>query len=269
MRIDYRPPRTSTGASFSSSKKRTAESARSSSIALIALFSCLFLMIGFGSGWYFSQQSTKRAFRAAMEQNSLENSPKEERHPIPQPQPVQPVAPVAAVPPAQPSETVQPAQPSPTQTNQQQGAATPDKPLSFYENLPSGQKNTVLGSGINDKSKTPPAPTQTTQTAKPQPKPEIAPQTESTPPPSIPAPKAKPPVGGWLVQVAALSSQKDAEALKARLLAKGYTASVMETHLNDKGTWYRVRIGRQMTKEAATDIANRIGGGAKALLDQE
>lgn len=268
MRIDYRPPRTSTGTSFSSTKKRTAESARTTSIALIALLGCMFFMIGFGSGWYFSQQSTKRAFRAAMEQNSLESSPKEEQHPIPQPAPVQPVAPVAALPPAQPSETVQPAQPSATQTNQQT-VLTQDKPLSFYENLPSGQKNTVLGSGINDKSKTPLAPTQTAQATKPQPKPETAPQTESAPPPSIAAPKAQPSSGGWLVQVAALSSQKDAEALKTRLLAKGYTASVMETHLNDKGTWYRVRIGRQMTKEAATDIANRIGGGAKALLDQE
>jgi len=43
----------------------------------------------------------------------------------------------------------------------------------------------------------------------------------------------------------------------------------METHLNDKGTWYRVRIGRRMSKEAAQDIAVRIGGGAKALPDQE
>jgi len=74
---------------------------------------------------------------------------------------------------------------------------------------------------------------------------------------------------GWLVQVAAFSSQKDAENLKTKLAAKGYNASIMETHLNDKGTWYRVRIGRRMSKEAAQDIAVRIGGGAKALPDQE
>lgn len=257
MRIDYRPPRNLSNMSVSSAKQRSSGSSAGGSALFFVILAVIIFGGGFGTGWYFSQQSTKRAFRAAMEQKSLENSPKEERHPIPPP--------VAAVPPAAP---VQPAAPAPpaapaaaaTPAASQKPAPPPGLPLSFYENLPSGQKNTVLGSGINEKNKPAPPAQQATGTAPP--KPDAAPATTTQKPVAAAT-------GGWLVQVAALSSQKEAEALKTKLAAKGYSASIMETHLNDKGTWYRVRIGRRMSKEAATDIASRIGGGAKALPDQD
>lgn len=258
MRIDYSPPRRSTTGASSTGKQRSPGNSSLRSAAVIAVLGSLVFSIGFGTGWYFSQQATKRAFRAAMEQNSLESSPRPE-HPV-TPPPAPPVAAPIVAPPAAPVA----AAPGTTQTAPQKPAAPPDPatpPLSFYEALPSGQKNTVLGSGINEKAK--PAPVVPQPAAVP-PKP-----AEATAPSPQPAPVSASATAGWVVQVAAFSSQKEAETLKAKLAAKGYTASVMETNLNDKGTWYRVRIGRHMTKEAATDIASRIGGGAKALPDQD
>lgn len=263
MRIDYRPPRNLSNMSVSSGKQRSSGSSAGGSALFFVILAVIIFGGGFGTGWYFSQQSTKRAFRAAMEQKSLENSPKEERHPIPPPVPV--TEPVSPAPSAQPAAAAPPAAPATAAAPaaSQKPAPPPGLPLSFYENLPSGQKNTVLGSGINEKNKPAPpaAPPQQQPAAAAPPKPDAAPVAAPQKPAAA--------TGGWLVQVAALSSKKEAEALKAKLVAKGYNASIMETHLNDKGTWYRVRIGRRMSKEAATDIASRIGGGAKALPDQE
>lgn len=265
MRIDYSPPRTSaTGASLAG-KQRSPGNSSLRSAAVIAVLGGMVFTVGFGTGWYFSQQATKRAFRAAMEQNSLESTPLQAPA---APAPVPPPPPAAATPAAIPPLTTPPVPVAGTvPAAPQKPAATPPPagaPLSFYENLPSGQKNTVLGSGINEKPKPLPTPAQPVAPAAAPPKPADA-------PPASPSPAAAPTSGaaGWVVQVAAFSSQKEAEALKAKLAAKGYTASVMETNLSDKGTWYRVRIGRHMSKEAAMDIASRIGGGAKALPDQD
>jgi len=264
MRIDYSPPRRSPTPSLSTAKQRSSYGSTLRFVMLIASLGLLLFGIGFGSGWYFSQQSTKQAFRAAMEQQSLESSPKEEQV---SPAPVPVIPPVPAAAPTQPAVAAVPA-PTPTPPPQQKaaGSATPaGQQLSFYENLPRGQKNAVLGSGINEKAKPATAPPPTMQAAAaaaPKPAAETQVTTEKSP-------AATTAPAGWLVQVAAFSSQKEAENLKTKLAAKGYNASVMETHLNDKGTWYRVRIGRRMSREAAQDIAERIGGGAKAMPDQE
>jgi len=262
MRIDYSPPRRSPTPPLSTGKQRSSDGSTLRFVMLIASLGLMLFGIGFGSGWYFSQQSTKQAFRAAMEQQSLESSPKEERVSS------TPVPVIAPVPVAAPTQPVVAAVPTPAPPQQQKAAVTTTpagQPLSFYENLPSGQKNTVLGSGINEKAKPATAPPPTMQSAvAAAPKP--AAETQAT---TDKSPAATTAPVGWLVQVAAFSSQKDAENLKTKLAAKGYNASIMETHLNDKGTWYRVRIGRRMSKEAAQDIAVRIGGGAKALPDQE
>lgn len=265
MRIDYSPPRRSSTPPLSVGKQRSTGGSPLRFVMLIASLGLMLFGIGFGSGWYLSQQSTKQAFRAAMEQQSLESTPKEERQP-PAPLPVAAPVPVAAS--TQPVTAAAPAsapQPTPSQQKSAVSAAPAGQPLTFYENLPSGQKNAVLGSGINEKPKPVAAPAPPPQPAvTPAQKPVTETQAAAVKPP--PAPTA--PVG-WLVQVAAFSSQKEAETLKTKLAAKGYNASIMETHLNDKGTWYRVRIGRHMSKDAAQDIASRIGGGAKALPDQE
>ncbi len=251
MRIDYNEPRQSYGTPPSGlhGQRTSSSSIRRNLIGLIILVAIGFIA-GFASGWYLSQKATKRAFRAAMEQQSLESSPKEVKK---QPEQLQ-----------QPSQMQQQQLPSQSQTIQtaqvpaqqpQQASPTNQVPLSFFENLPKGQKQTVLGSGINEKAKT--VPTTTSQPAKPQ-------------PPVVPKPPDQKMANyGYLVQIAAFNSAKDAENTRKNLAAKGYSASIVETNLNDKGTWYRVRIGRHLEKEAASEIASRIGGGAKVLPDQE
>jgi cell division protein FtsN len=212
----------------------------SPNLMLLMVLAGIIFSIGFATGWYFSQQSAKRAFRAAIEQQSLESSnPKKQSEQPQQP----PVAPPQVTPAAAP--TQQP----------QQAAPTGQVPLSFFETLPKGQKQAVLGSGINEKPK--PAQPAATQ----------PPQTVKTPLKTADAKSAG--SAGYLVQVAAFNSSKEAENAKTKLSAKGYSATVVEINLNDKGTWYRVRIGRHLDKEAASEIVNRLGGSAKVLPDQE
>lgn len=242
MRIDYSEPRQSSGSSSSSisSSPRKADSSSSSNLIFMCVLAGFIFFTGFGTGWFFSQKAAKKAFRAAMEQQSLESAPKDGKKPADQ-QTQQP--PQASATPPTAITTGQPAQ---------QAAPTGQVPLSFFESLPKGQKQTtVLGSGINEKPK--PA------AASP------APQ----PPQAAKVPDAKAASSGFLVQVAAFANIKEAENTKAKLAAKGYSASISETNLNDKGTWYRVRIGRHLDKEAASEIAGRVGSGAKVLPDQE
>lgn len=243
MRIDYSEPRHSSGAPAPHAPRKAESSSGGSMLTFLVLAGAVFV-IGFGTGWFFSQKSAKKAFRAAMEQQSLESSKKQ---PDQQPS-VQP--PAVAQGADQPARTVQP---------QQQASPAGQIPLTFFENLPRGHKQTVLGSGINEKPKPamPPA-------AAP-----LAVQTTNTAPVATKPADVKNTSNGYTVQVAAFNSAKEAEAAKARLSSKGYSASVVEINLNDKGTWYRVRIGRHLEKEAASEIASRIAGGAKILPDQE
>jgi cell division protein FtsN len=252
MRIDYNEPRQSFGTppTGGHGQRTSSGSIRRNLIGLLILVAIGFVA-GFTSGWYLSQKATKRAFRAAMEQQSLESSPKALKK---QPEQLQ-----------QSAQAQQQQLPSQNLTNQtaaqapaqhpQQASPTNQVPLSFFENLPKGQKQTVLGSGINEKAK--PAPASLPQTPKP------------SPPVSTKPVDAKMANTGYLVQIAAFNSAKEAENTRKNLAAKGYSASIVETNLNEKGTWYRVRIGRHLDKEAATEIASRIGGGAKVLPDQE
>jgi cell division protein FtsN len=194
---------------------------------------------GFGFGWYFSQQSTKKGFRAALEQQSLESQPADSQQ---KPASKESQEAVAAPNQASPSEPL---------------------PLSFFENLPKGSKETrpVLGSGINEQ----PVPAKNTAASQP--------TTEEKPVATDPVqPKQpqdnKPQTATYLVQVASLSSLKDAEATKARLATKGYSATIAEVDLGEKGYWYRIRVGRHLDINAATDIASKIGDGATVVPDR-
>lgn len=243
MRIDYSEPRQSGGSSnFTTHSQRKAKPPSViPNLMVLLVLAAVFFGTGFGTGWYLSQQSAKKAFRAAMEQQSLESTPKITTKQPDQPQP-QPASP-------------QPQAPGAAAQQPQQAAPTAQIPLSFFETLPKGQKQAVLGSGINEK----PKPAQ--------------PASAQSPQPTAPAPKATDvktaPPAGYLVQVAAYNSSKEAENAKAKLSTKGYSATIVEINLNDKGTWYRLRIGRHLDKNAATEIASRLGGGAKVLPDQE
>ena len=100
-----------------------------------------------------------------MEQQSLESAPKDTKK---QPeQPVQQASPAGQTPPA----VIPPGKPA------QQASPTGQVPLSFFESLPKGQKQTVLGSGINEK----PKPTTTAASQPPKP---AAPATKAPAPQS-------------------------------------------------------------------------------------
>ena len=52
----------------------------------------------------------------------------------------------------------------------------------------------------------------------------------------------KPP-GKFCIQIASTQVQKEAEALKAKLVKKGLPVYVTESAIKDRGTWFRVRAG--------------------------
>ncbi len=76
--------------------------------------------------------------------------------------------------------------------------------------------------------------------------------------------KAEPPrptarAGGksWSVQVNATKDQATADRLVSRLTELGYQAFIVRVRLADD-TWYRVRVGRFPTMEAATAVVMRL-----------
>lgn len=255
MRIDYSEPKKSCSSPQPSHNRPRQES--SGGVLFVAFFTGLICLgIGFGSGWMLSQRSAKKGFKAAMEQQSLENSPQQAKaQPLPQ----------------------HPAPPSPTQPPQAavSGGASPtsDAPLSFYKTLPSGQKNNVMGSGINAKEDKPAKqplqaamPANANRPATPQDDDNAQKQ-----PPQAAAAKAanRQDSNGLTVQVASYSLRSEAEILRSKLAAKGYNVSIVESHLGDKGTWYRVRVGKRLDPDAAKELAGKIGKGAIAIPDRE
>jgi len=75
--------------------------------------------------------------------------------------------------------------------------------------------------------------------------------------------------GSFTVQAASLSLKSEAETLKNKLAGKGYGAYITESNLGNKGTWYRVRIGKGMQQDAAKELANKLGKGAMAVPDKD
>lgn len=258
MRIDYSEPKKSCSSPQPSQNRPRKES---SGGALIAAFisGLLCLGIGFGSGWMLSQRSAKKGFKAAMEQQSLENST--------QPAKIQPL-------PQQPA-TPQQSQAGGTATQPATsgGAQPADPPLSFYKNLPSGQKSNVMGSGINTREDKPAKqplqaamPANLTRPAAPQ----NDENAQKQPAQNTPAkPGSRQESNGFTVQVASYSLKSEAETLRSTLAAKGYNVGIFESHLGDKGTWFRVRVGKRLDQDAAKDLAKKLGKGAIAIPDKE
>ena len=78
MRIDYSEPKKSCSVPAKGSQSRPRqESSSSGGLFAIVITGILCLGIGFGGGWMLSQRSTKKAFKAAMEQQNLESSPQQ------------------------------------------------------------------------------------------------------------------------------------------------------------------------------------------------
>jgi cell division protein FtsN len=203
-----------------------------------------------------SQRSAKKAFQAAMEQQSFENSPQQEK--------VQP----AQQQPASPAITQQP---QPSGTGGAKTAADPQ--LSFYKTLPSGQKNNAMGSGFNspdDKTGKQPLhaamPTNIIRQTPPQK--EENPQKQA--PQSVATKTAtRQNSSSFTVQVASYSLKSEAETMRNKLAAKGFNTAIVESHLGEKGTWYRVRVGKRLDQDAAKELAEKLGKGAIATPDSD
>lgn len=266
MRIDYSEPKKSCSSSPQPGQNRPRKESSGGVLITAFITAVICLGIGFGSGWMVSQRSAKKAFKAAMEQQSLENTPQQ-----PKPQPAQQ--------PAAPSQTAAAAAPQ-AQTG---GAAPPpaaggdkpaaEPPLSFYKTLPSGQKSNVMGSGINAKEEK--AAKQPLQAAMPAniarpgtPQGDESPAKQAPQPPAAKAPARQEP-GGLTVQAASYSLKSEAEALRSKLAAKGYNVNIVESHLGDKGTWYRVRVGKRLEPDAAKELAGKLGKGAIVIPDKD
>ena len=98
------------------------------------------------------------------------------------------------------------------------------------------------------------------QTASPKQQVQKVPDKPSSPP--------QPPAEGdrkYTVQVASVKDKTEAESLKAKLVAKGYNAMVIEVKVPDKGVLYRVRAGRHMEQRDAQHLAEKLGSGAIAV----
>jgi DedD protein len=88
--------------------------------------------------------------------------------------------------------------------------------------------------------------------------PASAPATSQAPAPvAQPAPAATKVLSGWVVQLAALSKQDNALALRERLRTLGYTAFVEEIK-TAKGMQYRVRVGPELERTNADNLRNRL-----------
>jgi len=257
MRIDYSEPKKSYVSTQGPARPRKEPGGYFTTVLVIT--GVLTFIAGFGTGWFLSQKSAKRSFQAATEQNSLENYPKPEA--VPPPKPAQPVQPAPQSQPQQdPAAAEQPHASSGTQA---------EPSLSFYKSLPSGQKGNVLGSGINtkdDKGKQP------LQAAIPSNLYRAPAADTPKPPADKPAgtdkPAARHPEGNSLtVQVASFPLRSEAETLKNKLAGKGYNAYISESNQGDKGTWYRVRVGRKLDQEAAKELAGKLGKAALVIPD--
>jgi len=263
MRIDYSEPKQAYVTPQGKNRPRKEPLGLFTIIVIVT--GVITFIAGFGTGWLLSQRAAKKAFQAATEQTSLENSPRQET-PQPPVKPQQQAPQATAAPQQQLPGTSDTQASSPTQT-------TPEPPLSFYKTLPNGQKSNVLGSGINTKDEKGKQPLQaaipSNLTRQPQPG---ADTTKAATDKTQAAPEktsARQDAGGFTVQVASYSLRSEADTLKNKLAGKGYSVSIVESNQGDKGTWYRVRVGRRLEQDAAKELAGKLGKGAIAIPDRE
>lgn len=151
-------------------------------------------------------------------------------------------APAAVPPPA----TIAPA---PKPEPKAQAAAKPAEDLSYYDTLAkgSGKKNAAKKA----ETAATPAPAAVTKTAEPVAEAAAAPVATAT---SAPAAHAG---GAIAVQVAALASKSDAEAIARRLSGKGYAAYVLTADAGAKPV-FKVRVGNYASADEAQRVSRRL-----------
>ena len=139
--------------------------------------------------------------------------------------------------------------------------------LTFYKTLPAGGKG-VIGSGLNPKKPEPVPGAQRRVPAAP-PAPAAQPSSPAAPQPATPS-AAVPPQeeqeanSRFVVQLASYREKQEAERTQARLSGKGIAAYLLESK-RDNGVWYRIRVGKHLTKTEAEELAAKAGKGAVVL----
>lgn len=185
--------------------------------------------------------------------------------PAPDPAPVPAAAVTAAVPPV--TEAPAPAPPA-AATPKAQAAAQPARPeaepvdeLSYYDALSKGDKGRARAT-----AKTTEATAKTTEQA--------AKTTEAAPKPAAAVAAAVPPAiddapvaaparpagesgGAIAVQVAALTSRSDAEAVARKLSGKGYAAYVLAPESGAKQV-FKVRVGNYASADEAARVSRKL-----------
>jgi cell division protein FtsN len=266
MRIDYSEPKQSCVAGPTKSKPRPRKEPVGMIAGLVVVTGMIAFLTGFGTGWFFSQKSAKKSFQAATAQNSLENAPQLYSAPAPPPQ--------SKPQPAQQPETGQ-MQPAPGGAAPQTGPGQtlPEPPLSFYKTLPGGQKNNIMGSGINTKDEKGKQPLQAAIPSnvikQPQPAANSAIPVAEKNQPGDKSPAKTHDAGGFTVQVASYSLKSEAETAKNKLASKGYNVAIIESNQGEKGVWYRVRVGRKLDQDAAKELAGKLGRTAMVIPDHD
>jgi hypothetical protein len=173
-----------------------------------------------------------------------------------------PPTPEAVAPPAEAPR----AEPTPAAKPQTQAAArttaepAPVDELSYYDALSKGAKSPAAKNSAAKKSgstdlvaKTPEsAPKPTPAAPTPAPTPAVAAASPAS------APAASLPKGGSIaVQVAALTSRADAEAIARRLTGKGYAAYVLTPDPGAKAV-FKVRVGNYASADEAARVSRRL-----------
>jgi cell division septation protein DedD len=177
-------------------------------------------------------------------------------------------------------------------------AAAPkvEVPLSFYKTLPAGGKG-AMGTGLNLKKPEPVPAGPLVQHAAPA-------AQQSDPGAGAAAAPASPPVAAsqpqdkaeraeraersekserseradkseksekneksarFVVQVASYREKQEAMVAQSKLAGKGIAAYLVESKLADKGVWYRLRVGRHLSRSEAGDLAGKCGKGSIVL----
>ena len=131
--------------------------------------------------------------------------------------------------------------------------AGPDAPLTFYKTLPAGGKG-MIGSGLN---------LEKTQPVVSAPKPAAV----AAPAAAAQSEEKKEAAARFVVQIASYRAREEADQVRAKLAEKGVAAYVQESKVPDKGVWYRIRVGRHLTKAEAEELAGKAGKGAVVLQE--
>lgn len=185
----------------------------------------------------------------------------------PEPSPETPVV-VPAVPPI-PEPSLASGQPPASETGAEQGLSVDTPALPVTEPVaetPAAQQPDVAADSPEAPSKPEP---------KPEPKPEAKPEPKPKPTasdrtddgsvaiallegrkPTSPPPAAT--KGNFVVQIAAYTSQKDAQARRDSLIAAGVTNAFVESASPDGKSTYRLRVGPFTTREAAQAAQTRL-----------